>query len=175
MTAPDEMSPERFFEIMEELHSSEFLKRLGAYHALWSAFDITIDVLLTDLLSISATNANILLAGMEYGRKIQLALNLLVHSDRDNAAAIRKALQSIRAMKRDALTHGWIATEKGKVTFHYRKRGGDYGVETTTFTDAEFLEHVTKFARAGLALDNAMGDFDSRILVDALEPKRAKT
>jgi hypothetical protein len=128
---------------------------LGQFHCMWMMFDVTLDFAIKKLLGISDRQAHIMCTGMEFGKKLRLVSELLKNGDVTNGRELLSAVKILQSSKRDALTHGYIASNSSRVTFVYRNRGS-YTVEKLEFAIEEFEEHVANMVKATIQFQKAL-------------------
>jgi len=128
---------------------------LGQFHSMWMMFDVTLDFAIKKLLGINNQQAHILCTGMEFGKKLRLVSELLKRGDVANGQELASAVKILQSARRDALTHGYIASNSTHVTFIYRNRG-TYSVDKVEFSIDEFEEHVAKMVKATIQFQKAI-------------------
>jgi hypothetical protein len=117
--------------------TDEFYLTMGKYHVLWASIDIVIDCSIARSLKVPANDAHLITAGMFYGRKIRLLLDLLREDTVINQSIktkMRQALKELLGSKRDVLTHGYIWSSQNTISFQLRKAGEHFIVQTEEFT-----------------------------------------
>ncbi|PJI37388.1 MAG: hypothetical protein CTR53_20540 [Ferrovibrio sp.] len=120
-------------------------------------FDVTLDYSIGKFLRLEHSETHILVAGMEFGRKIRLLCELLKHSDHPKKQQLVEQLSILQAAKRDAITHAYVASNSTDITFIYRSRGGPYEAKELRFTYPEFKEHVTTLIEAAQRYQRMLG------------------
>jgi hypothetical protein len=149
----------RQMSIIEEAEPGAFPPNfhhvLGQFHCMWMMFDVTLDFAIKKLLGISDRQAHIMCTGMEFGKKLRLLSELLKNGDADSGRELLSAGKILQSSKRDALTHGYIASNSTHVTFVYRNRGS-FTVDKYEFTIEEFQEHVAKMVKATIQFQKTL-------------------
>jgi hypothetical protein len=120
---------------------------LGQFHCIWLMFDVQVDYSIGKFLNISPEQTHILVAGMEFGRKLRLLIELLKRSDHPKKATLIESIRTLQGAKRDIITHSYIASSKTHIRFLYRGRG-EYSAGKLTFHIDQFNEHVATMVEA---------------------------
>src|SRR5215212_5702226 len=100
-----------------------FYTALGMFHGVWLGLDVAVDYALATFLKIPHDDAHILTAGMEFGRKCRILIDLIKRSDHKKKAALIGSLRKIQASKRDAIAHSYLKADPTSLTFISRSRG----------------------------------------------------
>jgi hypothetical protein len=141
----------------------DFHRTLGHFHSMWMMFDVTLDFSLKQMLEISNQQTHIMCAGMEFGRKLRLLIELLKRSNHPKRDDLVAAIKVLQGSKREILTHGYIGSNTTHVTFIYRNRG-DYGVTRQEYSIEEFKTHVTAMVKATIKFQEALEVSDEDFL-----------
>jgi len=134
----------------------DFHKLLGQFHGMWLQLDPLLDYSIGYFLSIPAEDTHILTAGMEFGKKLRILIDLIQRYPDPKKAELIKQLRILQGSKREFITHAYIESDKTNVNFISRSRGGDYKATKLEFTIDEFRAHVIKIVLAAQAYENAM-------------------
>lgn len=126
-----------------------------------------IDFAIGHFLKTLAEDTHILIAGLEFGRKLWIRLDLTKRSQHKNRGALVDAIQVLQGAKRDTIAHAYIRTESDTVVFISRSRGGPYNATELKFTGNEFDEHVSKTVRAAIQFQDALGASDAELIAFA--------
>lgn len=135
-------------------------------HLAWSAYEATLDCLVTELLGLSDSAGHYVTAGMNHSGKVKIAKVLLKRSDRPKAAAIRgKISEMANQHKRNVLIHSYVLgnSEAGTVSFINRRMERDYEGNELEFKIADFMRHVAAFTEANGELQVLCGYSDQRL------------
>lgn len=135
-------------------------------HVTWSAYEMLLDCLLTDLLGLSDAAGHYVTAGMDHQRRVKTARTLLKRSDRSNASAIREKIGAMaKQHKRNVLIHAYVTvnSEKDIVTFISRRMNDDYECQEYVFTVPELIVHIGNFSQENGDLQNLCGYSNERL------------
>lgn len=125
----------------------DFHHLLGQFHCMWLMFDVQIDWSIGQFLKIPTEQTHILVAGMEFGRKLRLLIELLKRSEHPRKSALIECIRTLQGAKRDIITHSYIASNSTSISFIYRSRG-EYKGGRLDFQIEQFSEHVIKMVKA---------------------------
>jgi hypothetical protein len=134
----------------------DFHRLLGLFHSIWLSVDPLIDFQIGRLLNSDLVDTHILTAGMEFGRKLRILIDLLKRSDLKNKAALIESLRVLQRARRENITHAYIATSPTTLVFNYRSRGGEFTASRLSFSIKGFEDHVQKMIRAAQAFQNGL-------------------
>ncbi|MCW0236663.1 MAG: hypothetical protein OJJ21_23905 [Ferrovibrio sp.] len=123
-------------------HPDNFHHYLGIFHGLWLATDIIIDYAIGRFLKSPHEDTHILTAGLEFGRKIRILIDLAKRSTDPKKEILVEALRTMQGSKREIITHSYLKSDKDKIIFLNRSRGGPYKATETKFSREEFIDHV---------------------------------
>ncbi len=120
---------------------TQLLHDYGAFMALWSEFELFLEVKIAQLTGLSPIDASIILGGLNFGSKPSILYSLL--EERGWGHLIPPVRAIIDHARRNALVHGLVATEHVPPKFVFAKRevGSRYVVKHTSFNDTLFNEH----------------------------------
>jgi hypothetical protein len=142
-------------EIETPNYPPEFHKLLGQFHGMWLQLDPVLDYSIGYFLSIPPEDTHIITAGMEFGKKLRILIDLIQRYPDPKKAELIKHLRILKGSKREFITHAYVASNKTHVRFISRSRGGEYKATELTFSIQEFRDHVIKIVRAAIAYENA--------------------
>jgi hypothetical protein len=154
----------------------DFHRLLGLFHSIWLSVDPMIDFMIGRLLGADHIDTHVLTAGLEFGRKLRILIDLLKRSDILNKDILVESLRTLQQSRRDNITHAYIATSPTTLVFNYRSRGGDFTANRLSFSIRGFEDHVERMIKAAQAFQNATGfseaEFDAFIAAaDFKDPK----
>lgn len=142
-------------EIEIEDFPKDFHEMLGKFHCAWLMFDPLLDYSIGKFLNISFEQTHILVAGMEFGKKLRLLIELLKRSNFEKKSVMIESLRTLQGSKRDVITHSYIASDEKNLSFIFKARGG-YGASVLNFKIDEFSEHVLKMIVATQKFQDAL-------------------
>jgi hypothetical protein len=161
-------------EIEAPSYPPNFHKWLGQFHGIWLTLDPVLDYSIGYFLSIPPDDTHIIVAGMEFGRKLRILIDLIRRYPHPQKAELIKQLKILQGSKRDQITHAYIASDREQVIFILRSRGGEYSATELRFAIKEFGEHVVKILHAAQAYDRAFGAKADDVLAFANAALRTK-
>lgn len=117
----------------------------GTLLAVWSQFELALEVKIARLAGLSPRDSSIILGGLSFGNKPAILYSLL--NDRsltDVAAKIRAVIDHTR---RNALVHGVTGSDmiENRIVFYKREIGATYKVTHLTYSADEFNAHFERF------------------------------
>jgi hypothetical protein len=133
-----------------------FHTTLGQFHCMWLMFDVTVDYSIGRLLNIGTGETHVLVAGMEFGRKLRLLVELLKRSNWPNRSLLLEAVRKLQGSKREMITHAYVASDDTHITFIYRARG-EYFAKKLEYSASEFKDHVASMILASQKYQRALG------------------
>jgi hypothetical protein len=133
-----------------------FHKLLGQFHCMWLMFDVQVDWSIGKFLNLPTEQTHILVAGMEFGKKLRLLVELLKRSDHPKKATLIESIGTLQKAKRDIITHSYIASDETHIRFIYRARG-EYSAGKLDFHIDQFNEHVATMIQAAQKYQRALG------------------
>jgi hypothetical protein len=140
------------------MFDDEFLRYLGTFHAVWALADLEVTYGIGQALNLSHAQTHVLTAGMEFGPKATILLNLISRADDTKKGQIIPAVRNLQnASLRNALAHGYLLSDRQTVSFIERKRGGEYKAKDNKFTKPEFIAHVRTLVANLDQLEEALG------------------
>src|SRR5215813_7771921 len=90
----------------------ELYYTLGMFHGMGNTRDAVVDYALGAFLKTSPEDTHILTAGMEFGKKSRLLIELIKRSDHKKKATLISSLSKIQAAQRDQIAHSYLKTGK---------------------------------------------------------------
>jgi hypothetical protein len=151
-----------------------FHKLLGQFHGIWLSLDPVLDYSIGFFLSIPPEDTHVIVAGMEFGKKLRILIDLIRRYPHPRKAELIKQLKILQGSKRDQITHAYIASNREQVIFISRSRGGEYNATKLSFSIKEFSEHVVKILHAAQAYDRALGAKPDDVIAFANAALRTK-
>jgi hypothetical protein len=142
----------------------DFHELFGIFHAVWLTLDVAIDFAISHLLHTSSRDTHIMVSGMMFGSKIRLLINLVQRSHHGKKGELIATLRAIQNSKRDVFAHSYFASDKDRVLFIERTKGGDYKAIEHEFTASEFRDHVANSVLNANKFQDALGVTDEDIL-----------
>ena len=85
----------------------DFHRLLGLFHSIWLSVDPLIDFQIGKLLNSNYIDTHILTAGMEFGRKLRILIDLLKRSDLKNKDVLIESLRMLQQSRRENITHAY--------------------------------------------------------------------
>lgn len=148
------------------LEQDRFLKEYGSFLALWSTFDVLIEIAIMRELRLSPQEASIVCAGLGFGAKVNVLFSLLSRDEKNDAkiAAVRKAHQMA---ERNSFAHGFLFRddEIERYCLVRREVKDRYAVKSKNLNSASMTEHALDFgalfSAAMSALKITEADLDS--------------
>jgi hypothetical protein len=135
----------------------DFHRTLGIFHGMWMMFDVTLDYSIGMFLKCAPIETHILLAGMEFGRKLRLVVELAKRSEHPKKSILVESVRKLQTAKREIITHSYIASNEENITFVNRGRGGEFKTTRTEFTMEQFSDHVRDMVEATQKYQRALG------------------
>ncbi|MGE0775480.1 MAG: hypothetical protein AB7G25_12570 [Sphingomonadaceae bacterium] len=129
-------------------HTGWIFTSFGRFMAIWSEFEITIEVAITRLTKMNALDASIVLSGIQFGAKAEILKSLLSERGFEQSkSAVQKAID---IGKRNALIHSVPSGDEKSMRFAFVRREvkNTYKVREWDMSAEEFNEQVEKFLRA---------------------------
>jgi hypothetical protein len=133
----------------------DFHRLLGLFHSIFASVDPMIDFMIGKLLNADDIDAHIITAGMEFGRKLRILIDLSKRSDLPKKGIIIESLRTLQESRRDAITHGYIATNPTTVVFNHRSRGGEFTAKRLSFSIRAFQDPVERMIKAAQSFQAA--------------------
>ncbi len=161
-------------EIEAPNYPQEFHKLLGQFHGMWLQLDPLLDYSIGYFLSVPPEDTHIITAGLEFGRKLRILIDLINRYPDPKKTELIKQLKILQGAKRDQITHSYVASDREHVVFISRSRGGDYSATELRFSIQEFREHVVKVVRAAQAYENALNARPDDVLAFANAALRSR-
>jgi hypothetical protein len=163
--------------------SPQFASLLGLFHIAWGDIELITDFAIGKFLNVTFEQAHLLTAGVLFGRKARLLVDLVKRSDHPKKAEILGPFNDIRGNSmRDIFAHGYIASGKKAVAFLDRSSGGEFRAKEHPFTMDAFRAHVVKLKENGERFQAALGvttdeldAFAQAALSPARKPKESPT
>ncbi len=137
----------------------EFYRELGYFHIMCSIVDLTVDYAIAKFLAVPAEDVHLMTPGMSFGRKGKLLADLIGRSkqlDKAKRAKLLGAINALRAVRRDAVTHSYIWASKDEIKFIERKVTGDFRAIEYCYTLNEFKAFVDDFAKKASIFDKEL-------------------
>jgi hypothetical protein len=134
-----------------------FHELLGQFHSLWLIFDPALDFSIGHFLGTETRSTHALVSGMMFGTKLALLADLIKRSDHPKKGILSECVSTLRASKRDQITHAYIKSNKTNFTLMYRSKGGNYQSGELAFHIDDFATHVAKMAEAAKRYHEAFG------------------
>src|SRR5688500_8919142 len=120
-----------------------FLRNYGLFHSVFGALDLTVDVGIGKLLKLTPEETNLMLIGLDFGRRLQMLMGLADHQNHANKVALIAALKRIQdEAKRNAFAHSFLQSSETHVTFVYRHREKPLHAKRYRYSGTEFQKHV---------------------------------
>jgi hypothetical protein len=138
----------------------EFYIALGHFHTMCSVLDPAIDYAICKFLAVPAKDAHLITPGMMFGRKTKLLADLIGHNKRlekEKRARLLGAVNALRTVRRDAITHSYIWSSKNEVNFLERKTTADFRAIEHKFTLESFATFVDDFAAKAMSFHKELG------------------
>ena len=123
---------------------TQFLHDYGAFLALWSEFELMLEVKIAQLTGMAAKDASIVIGGLNFGSKPSILCSLL--EQRGDSETPKKVRAVITHARRNALVHGIAGADRDPIAFAFFKReiGDTYQVKHLTFDADTFNEHFER-------------------------------
>jgi hypothetical protein len=122
---------------------TQLLHDFGAFLALWSEFEMSLEIAIARRVGMSTIHASIVLGGLSFGAKPFILYSLIEEAKEDPSIA-SKVRMVIDHARRNALVHGFTNAERGEETvFSFSKREvkNGYRVTHAEFTADGFTDH----------------------------------
>jgi hypothetical protein len=153
----------------------DFLRHYGMFHAVFSSLDAMVDLGIGKLLRLTPAETHLLTVGLDFGRRVQILIDIAEHNDHQNKTAMISALKKIQAeSRRNAFAHSFISSSATTVTFNYRHREKSLDPKQYTYTGPEFQEALGVDIEEFDAFLAAAFKADSSVTTSP-EPPSAKT
>jgi hypothetical protein len=135
-----------------------FAAGYGLFIAVWSQFELTVEILIMRQLRLSPEEASIVCGGLSFGSKIHILLSLLARDEKnENGMLLLKQAQNFA--DRNSFAHGFLhEVQKSLGTDHFsaillkREVKYEYIVKQRPLTTAALLKHVGEFAKQNVAI-----------------------
>lgn len=124
---------------------TQLLHDLGILVALWSQFEIYIEMAIMGITKVSPLHNSILLGSLQFKAKVSILKSLLRTEGKTDT--ISKINTAVSFAKRNVLMHSAMSSERdfSKFGFFYRSVDDGYNVKAHTYTATDFHKHVYRF------------------------------
>lgn len=159
-----------------KLETAEFLAHYGNFLAIWSSFELMLEMLIIRQLRLTKDEASIVCAGRALDVKLNI-LKTLLHRDANNAPGIKLLAEARTIAERNSFLHGFFRVNKptGAMMLVRREVKTGHRVFQKTFNAAMMLKHAENFRTGYLAAahwfdvtDEHMDSYGARLEVLAL-------
>jgi hypothetical protein len=137
--------------------SQDFATKLGLFYINWTKNELLLDFAIGKFLGISAEQAHLITASIDFGRRAQWLRALVKVSEFPNKTALLTALNAIQNdSKRNIFAHSYLSGDEKHVWFVERIPFGEFSIRAYRFDADEFGRHVDNIAEHGVAFQNAL-------------------
>ncbi len=151
---------------ISENHRNLFLSNYGSFLALWSSFDVLIEILIMRQLGTTEEKTSIVCAGLVFGTKVNILYSLL-NRDPKNAEGVKLIKQAQQSAERNRFAHGFFRVDRPNAIFTLIKREvkEKYTATAKHYDLNKIIQHTDKFSQAFSAVTDHFGlsveDMDS--------------
>jgi hypothetical protein len=148
------------------LEQDRFLREYGSFLALWSTFDLAIEIAIMRELRLSPQEASIVCAGLGFGAKTNVLYSLLSR-DENNESKVAAVKEAQRLAVRNSFAHGFLFRddEIARYCLVRREVKERYSIKSRNLDSATMTEHGLDFGALFSAAMNALkiteADLDS--------------